>query len=165
MGMTPDGAQLSRIKLRRLRPDDSDLAEIVDQLNRAEQWEDFDARFSRESLNEFLQDDDHTYLLAYLDSNLAGAAHAYLLRHPAGHAVVYIDEVDTAKQHRRRGVATALMTELLVWGRDRGAKEAWLGTEDDNHPAKALYRKLNPDEEDLGWIYTYKTGAGRNEPV
>lgn len=162
--MTADGVKRSNIKLRRLRPDDSDLAAIADHLNRTEQWDEFGSELSGESLTEFLEDDAHIYLLAYLDSDLAGAAHAYLLKHPAGHVVSYIDEVDTAKQHRRRGVATALMNELLLWSRKRGAKEAWLGTEDDNEPAKALYRKLNPHEEELGWIYTYNTGAGRDGP-
>ncbi|MDP9068891.1 MAG: GNAT family N-acetyltransferase [Actinomycetota bacterium] len=155
--MTADSSEPAKIKLRRLRRDDSDLAEVAGQLNRTEEWEDFDNRFSAHSLSEFLQDEDHIYLLAYVGSDLAGAAHAYLLQHPAGHLVVYIDEVDTAKPHRRQGVATALMNELLLWSRKRGAKEAWLGTEDDNEPAKALYRKLNPHEEELGWIFTYNT--------
>ena len=144
--------------MRRLRADDADLTEIVGALNRPEEWEEFDNPFTAESLRKFLGNDDHIYLLAYRGSALAGAAHAYVLLHPAGHSVVYIDEVDTATSHRRSGVATALMDELFLWSRERGAREAWLGTEDDNVPAKALYRKLEPDEEELGWIFSYNTG-------
>ncbi len=146
----------SEIRLRWLEADDPDLVAIADELNRPEKWNDFDNRFSPESLSGFLQDNNRVYLLAYAGRDIAGAAHAYLLQHPAGQLVAYIDEVDTAVQHRRKGVASALMAELLHWSHKQGAIEVWLGTEDDNEPAKALYRKLEPDEEDLGWIFTYK---------
>jgi len=44
--------------------------------------------------------------------------------------------------HRRRGIATALMAELLEWGAERGAMTAWLHVEVTNAPARALYDGL-----------------------
>jgi ribosomal protein S18 acetylase RimI-like enzyme len=148
--------EAASISVRRLGPDDEDLGEVTTQLNSTD-WEAFDNSFTSSSLGEFLQDDRRIYLVAYLGSEIVGASHAYVLLHPAGHTVLYIDEVDTVSKHRRKGVATSMMEELLRLGRLYGAKEAWLGTEDDNEVAKALYRKLEPSEELLGWTFTYKT--------
>nr|WP_246299451.1 GNAT family N-acetyltransferase [Nocardioides panaciterrulae] len=44
--------------------------------------------------------------------------------------------------HRRRGLATAVVGELLEWGAERGATTAWLHVEVDNSPAIALYEAL-----------------------
>ena len=47
--------------------------------------------------------------------------------------------------HRRRGLATALMAELLEWGAERGAMTAWLHVETANTAARALYDGLGFD--------------------
>jgi GNAT superfamily N-acetyltransferase len=44
--------------------------------------------------------------------------------------------------HRRRGLATSAVTELLDWGASRGARTVWLHVESDNAPALALYAGL-----------------------
>lgn len=49
-------------------------------------------------------------------------------------------EVDPA--HRRQGLATAVLAELLEWGAERGATTVWLHVETDNAPAKAWYDDL-----------------------
>jgi N-acetylglutamate synthase len=49
-------------------------------------------------------------------------------------------EVDAG--HRRRGLATAIVAELLDWGASLGATTAWLHVEVDNEPALALYEGL-----------------------
>lgn len=49
-------------------------------------------------------------------------------------------EVDPA--HRRQGLATAVMGELLEWGAEQGATTVWLHVEVDNAPAIALYDAL-----------------------
>jgi N-acetylglutamate synthase len=49
-------------------------------------------------------------------------------------------EVDPG--HRRRGLATAIVAELLDWGASLGATTAWLHVEVDNEPALALYEGL-----------------------
>lgn len=48
--------------------------------------------------------------------------------------------VDAA--HRRRGLATAVMAELVEWGAEQGARTVWLHVETDNAPALALYERL-----------------------
>lgn len=49
-------------------------------------------------------------------------------------------EVDPA--HRRQGLATAVMAELLEWGAELGATTVWLHVEVDNGPALAMYDGL-----------------------
>ena len=44
--------------------------------------------------------------------------------------------------YRRRGLATAVVAELLGWGAERGATTAWLHVEVDNDAAFALYDGL-----------------------
>lgn len=45
-------------------------------------------------------------------------------------------------EHRRRGLATAVLGELLEWGAERGTTTAWLHVETDNPGALALYESL-----------------------
>lgn len=45
-------------------------------------------------------------------------------------------------EERRRGLALALMAELLDWGAAHGATTAWLHVEVDNAAARALYERL-----------------------
>ncbi len=50
--------------------------------------------------------------------------------------------VDVAADHRRRGLATALVTALARWAAERGARRAYLQVGVDNDPALALYERL-----------------------
>ena len=47
-----------------------------------------------------------------------------------------------APPYRRRGLARAVMAELLEWGAEQGATTVWLHVETDNDPALALYESL-----------------------
>ncbi|HEY2003764.1 MAG TPA: GNAT family N-acetyltransferase [Candidatus Saccharimonadia bacterium] len=146
---------MSNLTLRRLQAADPDLAQIAAELNAGDN-EMSSKTFTAESLREFLSNPDHFYLIATSGGQIAGATHGYLHVHPAGPRYLYIDEVDTVKQFRRQGVATAMMHEAFNVGRELGVTEVWLGTENDNEPAKALYLSLRPSEIEHGPIYTYK---------
>jgi ribosomal protein S18 acetylase RimI-like enzyme len=148
------------VAVRRLTASDTDLADVARQLNNKD-WYEGAQDFTAESLRRFLAEEGNLYIVASFDGKVAGGLHAYSLQHPDGRIIVYIDEVDTIKGERRQGVATAMMEEAFRWSKECGASEAWLGTEHDNEPAKALYRKLGPSEVDEGPIYTYKV-ADRN---
>lgn len=53
---------------------------------------------------------------------------------------VHAIEVDPA--HRRQGLATAVLADLLSWGAEQGATTVWLHVETDNAPALAWYDAL-----------------------
>jgi ribosomal protein S18 acetylase RimI-like enzyme len=145
------------LNIRRVTPTDTDLADIAKAVAWVK-WADRD--YTAASLKEFVSNPDRIYLLSYIDNQIAGVAHAYLLLHPDSRKVMYIDEVDTKPEFRQQGVATALMKEAFSLAAEQGVDEAWLSTEDDNQPAKALYQKLKPDEVEIGPIYTYKVKNG-----
>ncbi|MBB3083024.1 GNAT family N-acetyltransferase [Geodermatophilus sabuli] len=48
--------------------------------------------------------------------------------------------VTVAEEHRRRGLATAVMAALQRWGAERGATWVYLQVTSSNAPARALYR-------------------------
>jgi len=96
-------------------------------------------------------------VLVYEGDNIAGAAIATEILHPSKNSdTLFINEVDTHPDFRRRGVATMLMDELFRIAKERGLSEAWVGADKDNDPAHELYKKLRPTAVDDGTIYTYE---------
>ena len=57
------------------------------------------------------------------------------------------DLLGVAEDRRREGIATRLLDALVAWGRYLGCEEAWVGTEPDNGPARALYEARGSDAE------------------
>ncbi|MFI2706822.1 GNAT family N-acetyltransferase, partial [Nocardioides sp. CER28] len=53
-----------------------------------------------------------------------------------------IHNLSVEPAYRRRGLATAVLRELLEWGAERGASTVWLHVQTDNEPALALYDRL-----------------------
>ena len=145
------------IRVRRLRAGDSDLKGVAEQLNSTD-WYEGSQDFTEDSLRAFVTNEDNFYLIASIEDKVVGGLHAYGLLHPDGRKIIYIDEVDTIKQYRRQGVGKAMMVEMLKLATEYDATEAWLGTEEDNLAAMALYKSLNPYEEEQTVIFSYKTG-------
>ena len=124
-----------------------------------------DAPFTWDSLTRFLEDDRNIYLIVRADGHLAGTLHAIGYLHPAGQRYVYVDEVDTDTAFRRRGVATAMLRTACEIARRMGARAVWLGADEGNDAAHALYRSLGAQEVEPGVIYTYEIDqAPRNDP-
>ncbi|MBW4060953.1 GNAT family N-acetyltransferase [Candidatus Saccharibacteria bacterium] len=119
--------------------------------------------FSEQSLRDFLSDPSRFYLIGTINRHIAGAIHGYVFPHPTGVKYMWIDEVDTIAQFRRQGVATAMLKEVFEIAKEHGCDEAWLGTENDNPGAMALYEGLNPTEHTNGPTYAWKIPWGRKE--
>jgi aminoglycoside 6'-N-acetyltransferase I len=79
-------------------------------------------------------------VVARVGSEIIGQAAAILHRHPDKATQLYIDELGVTPSYRGQGIARQLLEELLAWGRELGCAVAWLGTEEDNEPAKAVYK-------------------------
>ncbi len=148
--------------VRRLRPTDRDLPHIVDQINSASM--EIDEPLTQDSLTEFLTDDRNVYLAVHMHGRLAGTLHAIGYMHPAGRRYLYVDEVDTDEAFRRQGVASAMMRTVLEIARDMGASAVWLGADDGNDDAHALYRSLGVQVIEPGVIYTYDVGPAQKAP-
>lgn len=91
---------------------------------------------------------------------LLGVASARIGIKPYDHERwLYIDEVDVCADQRQRGAGKAIMRKFIELAKLAGCGEVWLGTEEDNDAANALYRSLNPDDVEKFIGYTYETGV------
>ncbi|NGZ75574.1 GNAT family N-acetyltransferase [Saccharibacillus alkalitolerans] len=57
----------------------------------------------------------------------------------------YVSNLTVTPKFRRRGLASAMMAELIRWATERGAEELYLQVLRDNLPAVTLYRNLGFD--------------------
>ena len=65
-------------------------------------------------------------------------------------------KLGVASAYLRRGIGKALVSCLLEAARGLGCTEAWVATEEDNDPARALYRALGGEgSEDRAVVYTF----------
>ncbi|MCY6382302.1 GNAT family N-acetyltransferase [Hoeflea prorocentri] len=105
----------------------------------------------------FLSDPLHELVLAF-DGDLAvGMASGCILLHPDKKPSMFVNEVGVRDSHLRQGIGRAVTEKLFEIARARGCQGIWLGTEADNGPALALYRKLRGDE--LKGVYFGWDGA------
>jgi GNAT superfamily N-acetyltransferase len=79
---------------------------------------------------------EHTLLLEH-DGAVAGYGHSVVMG-----SMLYVRQLVTAKNARRRGVGRALMRAMQARGRDQGATRFCLYVVPDNTPALGLYRAV-----------------------
>ena len=129
--------QISRVTVANM----GDLAEVHPDV--------FDSNIDPGRLAAFLQDRHHLLVIARIEALVVGQTRAMIHLQPDGPSELYIDNLGVAPEHQRRGVARALLREVLAWGRAHGCADAWVATEVDNLPARGLYDRLKsqPDEE------------------
>ena len=60
-------------------------------------------------------------------------------------------EIGTVPAQRHRGLATAVVEDLLAWGAGQGAERAYLQVMEANSPARALYARLGFQEAYRYW--------------
>lgn len=127
----------SETSLRRLRPGDE---EIVRRL--AEQ----------EPQTALLADENTIFVAAFDGDTPVGFAFGYdLPRRHGAPSILFVYELEVGEAHRRRGIATALMTALR---RESRSSEAFVLTEPDNDAANALYASLGGTRVDtVMWDY------------
>lgn len=130
------------VTVRRLQPGDEALFQSIAP-------EVFDEPIHAGRMHDYLRTPGHIMVLAFDGDLVVGQCAGVLHRHPDKTTELYIDEVGTASTHLRQGIATLMMDEVFAWGRELGCEEAWLGTDTDNEPAKALYRRYKPTEDNV----------------
>ena len=123
---------MSEIVIRRVRPDDESLFDAIAE-------EVFDEPVNPARLAAYLAEPGHHMVVALDDGVIVGQVAAVVHRHPDKPTELYIDEVGVAAGYRRRGIARRMLDAMFDHGRAIGCKEAWVGTEPDNLPARGLY--------------------------
>ena len=103
---------------------------------------------SPDYLERLLADDKFIALMARIDTEIVGALAAYeLVKFEAERSEIYIYDLAVREEHRRRGVATALIEALKPIARQKGAWAIFVQADPPDAPAVALYEKLGTREE------------------
>jgi aminoglycoside 3-N-acetyltransferase I len=143
------------LDIRHLTPDDLPMMEALLQTF-GEAFDDVATytgnRPNADYLSRLLAGDSFIALAAVKDGDVVGGIAAYELRKfEQPRSEIYIYDLAVSADHRREGIATALIEELKVVAATRGAYviyvQADTGVEDE--PAIALYTKLGTREDVL----------------
>ncbi|ESY82533.1 GNAT family N-acetyltransferase [Mesorhizobium australicum] len=139
------------VEIRRLYPgDDALVMRIADDV--------FDEPVRPDRLASYLAQSGHFMIVALAEDVVVGQCAAIMHRHPDKAPELYVDEVGVSPAFQRQGIARGMLDAMFALGREQGCEEAWVGTEPDNLPARALYggRKEAHDEAETFVMYVYR---------
>lgn len=116
----------------------------------------FDHAVQPALLQQFLANSSNLLVVAVVDDVVIGMASGIAYVHPDKPMQLFVNEVGVAAQFQRQGVGKRLMAAILEQGRSMGCREAWVATEVDNAPARALYVSAGGREEtQTAVVYVY----------
>lgn len=109
-----------------------------------------DARPGQDYLERLLSSDTFIAVAALRGEEVVGGIAAYELRKfEQARSEVYIYDLAVAQNHRRQGIATALIEEVKKIAAARGAWVVFVQADYGDEPAIALYTKLGVREDVL----------------
>jgi aminoglycoside 3-N-acetyltransferase I len=107
-----------------------------------------DAIPSDSYLTSFLSKPQNIALVAMDGDNVVGGLVAYVLeKFERERSEVYIYDLAVAESHRRKGIATKLITDLKPIAKQKGAWVIYVQADPPDEPAVALYTKLGTRED------------------
>jgi len=113
----------------------------------------FDAEPTAAWTRAFLAREGHHLVMAFTDDGAAvGFVSGVETIHPDKGVEMFVYELGVHEDHRRLGIARALLDELEAIAIEQGCHGLWVGTEDDNVAALATYRSAGyePPEPFVG---------------
>lgn len=118
----------------------------------------FDDPVDADAVRAYLGDPRHHLLIASVDGTAAGFVTGIELLHPdKERPEMFIYELGVDERFRRRGVATALLERLVRICAERGCREMFVLTDEDNVAAMASYRKAGGSREpdSVLWLWSW----------
>ncbi len=137
------------ITIRNLGPED---AHILDRVAKGV----FDNPVDPSFAYAFLATRVNEIVVALSAGEVVGFASGTVLMHPDKPRGFFVNEVGVGDDFRRQGIAGRVLRRLVELARDRGCEEIWLATEEDNVPARGLYRKEGATETEGIVMYTFE---------
>lgn len=137
-----------------------DLVSLCNELSPEKWGKDNDMpSYTPESLKKFLANRNNLLTIGSADGNVVSVALCYVLDHPdQSRKSLYVDELETHPNHRRKGYASAMITWLKAYVAEHDLNEVWLGTElEDNEAANLFYESMHPTETVKCNLYSYAT--------
>lgn len=134
------------VAVRKVGPGDEDMfAKVADDV--------FDEPVVPDRLRDYLADSTNWMIVAIREGQIVGQCAAVVHRHPDKVTELCIDEVGVTPELQRRGIARKMMNHLLDLARNAGIGECWVGTENDNAAARALYESFRSKPEQFVLYY------------
>lgn len=99
----------------------------------------FDHEINFDFAKRFLSDARNILIVACVSDRVIAQIVAVVHHHLDAPSDLYVDNLGVAPEWRRRGLARRLLSLAFDAGAQHGAKAAWVGTEEDNDAATALY--------------------------
>ena len=127
----------------------------------------FDDDVDDAAASAFLEDPRHHLLIAYDGDEPAGFLSAIELLHPdKPRPEMFIYELGVDANHRRRGAGTSLVRRITDICEERGCREMFVLTDDDNAAALATYRKggAGREPDSVMFLWTFPAGAADQAP-
>lgn len=111
----------------------------------------------------FLAAGDHHLLMASVDGAAVGFVSGVETTHPDKGTEMFLYELAVRPDHRRRGIATALVAALEELARERGCYGMWVATEPDNGAAIGAYRSAGASAPSPTVVLDWTFGDTRSE--
>ena len=118
----------------------------------------FDEAVRPDLVKRFLATPNYRIFVALDGDLVVGMCTGFTHFHPDKDEEFFVNELGVDDGYRRRGIAERLLRAMLAEAKAMGCPNAWLGTEEVNTPALALYRKVmtGEDTEEAMSIFTYE---------
>jgi len=102
----------------------------------------FDEKIDLSLVVEYAKEESHIMLVAIYEDLVIGQVLGVVHRHPDKKTELYIDDLAISERFQRKGIATQLLQELYLIGKQKGCKEVWVATEPDNDEALKFYKSM-----------------------
>ncbi|MFN2100451.1 GNAT family N-acetyltransferase [Altererythrobacter sp. MF3-039] len=107
----------------------------------------FDESIKPDRLERYLAQPTNWLGVALEGELVVGQVMCVVHDHPDKQTEIFLDEIGTGDEWRRKGIANALIKAVFERADEAGIDEIWLGTEPDNLPARGLYEKTGAKGE------------------
>jgi ribosomal protein S18 acetylase RimI-like enzyme len=113
-------------------------------------WDDvFDNPVELTKARACLSSPGYRLFAAIAAGKVIGQIRGFIQLQPDDDPWLYIDNLGVSEGWKRKGVASALLERLVGWGRKRGARLVWLGSEPDNEEATGFYQSAGFSAEPM----------------
>jgi len=109
----------------------------------------FDYDVRSKWLTPYLAQPNHKLIVAVSNGLVVAQIRAIVHFQPDEPPHLYIDNLGVAPKYQRLGIAKALFSALLEWGKTRGCEGYWVATECDNDEGNSFYRAIGLKPETM----------------
>jgi len=102
----------------------------------------FDNKINPNSLQSFLECPRHIMLLAMEDDLVIGMVSGVEYFHPDKTSQLWINEIGVTPNKQNAGIGRQLINKIILEGKKRNCKYAWLGTAADNFTAQRCFASV-----------------------